>query len=279
MPHTTRSTVACEPAGCSPLHRGVFMVGHGSLTQRGRWMGAVLAAGEGAALSHRPAARLHELIAWSPGRPAVSVPVPSGGPDARASRCTGLQPIEPELVDGIPCTPVAQGRSSTWPRSAAAGRWRSSSRRRWSARSSISPRSDSVLDSDRAAARMCGCSARSSLTSSPARRRPAADWRRRCSRYAAEPGSLIPWSTITSPLLDGTLVEVDFHWPEPRVSSSKLIPTATTPPTPRDAAIVTRTARSSSLAGRPPLPRGGSRRASGPHVAELLTRLRTSSGS
>ncbi len=40
------------------LHRGVYAVGHRVLTQRGRWMAAVLAAGPGAVLSHRSAAAL-----------------------------------------------------------------------------------------------------------------------------------------------------------------------------------------------------------------------------
>lgn len=38
-----------------PLHRGVYAVGHLVLSLHGRWMAAVLAHGEGAALSHRSA--------------------------------------------------------------------------------------------------------------------------------------------------------------------------------------------------------------------------------
>lgn len=34
-------------------HRRVYAVGHDGLTQRGRWMAAVLAGGAGAVLSHR----------------------------------------------------------------------------------------------------------------------------------------------------------------------------------------------------------------------------------
>ena len=41
-----------------PLHRGVYTVGHRMITQRGRWMAAVLASGSGAVLSHRSAAAL-----------------------------------------------------------------------------------------------------------------------------------------------------------------------------------------------------------------------------
>jgi very-short-patch-repair endonuclease len=40
------------------IHRGVYAVGHPGLGREGRWMGAVLACGDGAALSHRSAAAL-----------------------------------------------------------------------------------------------------------------------------------------------------------------------------------------------------------------------------
>src|SRR5437868_6087733 len=39
-------------------HRAVYALGHRVLTQHGRWMAAVLAAGDGAVLSHRSAAAL-----------------------------------------------------------------------------------------------------------------------------------------------------------------------------------------------------------------------------
>src|SRR5438132_7447563 len=44
------------------LYLGVYAVGHRSLAQRGRWMAAVLAMGEGAVLSHRSAAALWRLL-------------------------------------------------------------------------------------------------------------------------------------------------------------------------------------------------------------------------
>lgn len=89
------------------VHRGVYMVGHGALSQRAWWMAAVLACGEGAALSHRCATRHHELIAWHPGRPAVSVPA------QRRSRPPGIavhriQHLEPVVVEAIPVTSVAR---------------------------------------------------------------------------------------------------------------------------------------------------------------------------
>jgi len=43
------------------LHRGVYAVGHAQLRLEGRWLAAVLAAGPGAALSHRSAAALHGI--------------------------------------------------------------------------------------------------------------------------------------------------------------------------------------------------------------------------
>jgi len=43
------------------LHREVFAVGHTHVNQRGRWLAAVLACGEGALLSHRSAATLWGL--------------------------------------------------------------------------------------------------------------------------------------------------------------------------------------------------------------------------
>jgi predicted transcriptional regulator of viral defense system len=44
------------------IHRGVYAVGHRRLTQRGRWMAAVLAGGKAAVLSHRSAAALWEIL-------------------------------------------------------------------------------------------------------------------------------------------------------------------------------------------------------------------------
>jgi hypothetical protein len=43
------------------LHRGVYAVGHRRLARRGHWMGAVLACGHGAVLSHRSAAALWSI--------------------------------------------------------------------------------------------------------------------------------------------------------------------------------------------------------------------------
>src|SRR5690349_2963970 len=52
------------------IHHGVYAVGRPELTQRGRWMAAVLACGEGAALSHGSAAAL-----WQIRRPGATIDV------------------------------------------------------------------------------------------------------------------------------------------------------------------------------------------------------------
>src|SRR3712207_30593 len=43
----------CAAGSLHPVHRGVYVVGYPGLTQRGKWMAAVLAGGPGALLSHR----------------------------------------------------------------------------------------------------------------------------------------------------------------------------------------------------------------------------------
>lgn len=44
------------------VHRGVYAVGHTLLGREGRWMAAVLACGESAALSHGPAGQLYGFV-------------------------------------------------------------------------------------------------------------------------------------------------------------------------------------------------------------------------
>ena len=67
------------------LRRSVHVVGHRRLTPRGHALAAVLAAGPGAALSHRGAAWLHESGPLPRGRWDVTAPLP--GP-AKATRST-----------------------------------------------------------------------------------------------------------------------------------------------------------------------------------------------
>lgn len=58
------------------LHRGVYAVGHLGLSEKGRWMAAVLACGPDAVLSHTSAAALWQLL---PQRGFVHVTVPGDG--------------------------------------------------------------------------------------------------------------------------------------------------------------------------------------------------------
>jgi hypothetical protein len=68
------------------LHRGVYAVGHRSLSWRGRWLAAVLAAGDGAVLSHTSAAALWEYL--RPIRGPVHVTLPAA---VRRKSRPGLQ--------------------------------------------------------------------------------------------------------------------------------------------------------------------------------------------
>jgi very-short-patch-repair endonuclease len=77
---------AVEAGRLHRLHRGVYAVGHRSLSWRGRWLAAVLAAGDGAVLSHRSAAALWEYL--RPTRGPVHVTVPAA---VRRTSRAGLQ--------------------------------------------------------------------------------------------------------------------------------------------------------------------------------------------
>jgi hypothetical protein len=59
------------------VHRGVYAVGHPRLTQKGRWMAAVLAYGIGAAVSHRSAAALWGLRPDNRPKTDLTLPRPS----------------------------------------------------------------------------------------------------------------------------------------------------------------------------------------------------------
>jgi putative AbiEi antitoxin of type IV toxin-antitoxin system/uncharacterized protein DUF559 len=75
------------------IHRGVYAVGHKGLSWHGRWMAAVLACGEGAALSHGSAASLWGLLKPIEGPIHVSIPSTSGRKARRGihiHRCPSL---------------------------------------------------------------------------------------------------------------------------------------------------------------------------------------------
>lgn len=61
------------------LYRGVYVVGRPELTREARWIAAVLAAPDGAALAHVSAAVAHQLLQYESGRPHVIVPATSSG--------------------------------------------------------------------------------------------------------------------------------------------------------------------------------------------------------
>ena len=91
-----------------PIFRGVYAVGHAALSQRGRFLAAVLAVGDGTALSHRAAAVLWQLWRWEGG--AIDVRAPTQRrprPGIRVHRGR----IEPEDITrrhGIPVTTPAR---------------------------------------------------------------------------------------------------------------------------------------------------------------------------
>ena len=91
-----------------PLHRGVYAVGHRSLTRHGSWLAAVLAAGPGAVLSHREAAALHSLRPSN--RPAVDVTVAAQRrvPGLQVHRVRALDAMDLTVVDGIAVTSLAR---------------------------------------------------------------------------------------------------------------------------------------------------------------------------
>ena len=87
------------------VYRGVYAVGHAHLLPRARWKAATLSAGPGAALSHRSAAALHDLMPSPSGPVEVSVVTSAGRRrrDLVIHRVIGLEIVE---VDHIPTTTV-----------------------------------------------------------------------------------------------------------------------------------------------------------------------------
>jgi very-short-patch-repair endonuclease len=95
----------------TPIHRGVYAVGHRKLTLKGVWMAAVLACGPGAGLSHRAALALWDLVRSESGLIDVTVPGRTGrrGPrGVRVHRSKLLQESDVTDVDGIPVTSLAR---------------------------------------------------------------------------------------------------------------------------------------------------------------------------
>jgi very-short-patch-repair endonuclease len=90
------------------IHRGVYAVGHRLLTKKGRWMAAVLACGVGAALSHRAAGQLLEIIPLGDGLPEVTRPKGWRSQSGIVQHRSPLSPDEVEVVEGIPVTGLSR---------------------------------------------------------------------------------------------------------------------------------------------------------------------------
>jgi hypothetical protein len=86
-------SVRLERGQLHELHRGVYVVGFRRISTKGRWMGAVLACGPGAVLSHRSAARLWRLI------PPRAEPVDVAAPNRQVRR-EGIEAHRCQLRDG-----------------------------------------------------------------------------------------------------------------------------------------------------------------------------------
>jgi very-short-patch-repair endonuclease len=93
------------------LHRGVYAVGHRSISWRGRWLAAVLAAGDGAVLSHTSAAALWEFLRPIQGPTHVTVAAAvrrSQRPGIRIHRSRTLTPGDVTCRHGIAVTTPAR---------------------------------------------------------------------------------------------------------------------------------------------------------------------------
>jgi very-short-patch-repair endonuclease len=101
-----------------PIYRGVYAVGRAELTQRGNWMAAVLACGDGAALSHDSAAVLWGL-AKAPTTP-IHVSVLSQSRSRNGIVVHRRRALHTTTRDGIRVTTPAQTLidvAPSWPRS------------------------------------------------------------------------------------------------------------------------------------------------------------------
>jgi very-short-patch-repair endonuclease len=93
------------------IHREVYAVGHSRVSRNGRWLGAVLAYGDFALLSHQTAAALWELA--KPGSAPIDVSAPAGRQGLRRRQGIWihrgkLHPEDRAERAGIPVTSVAR---------------------------------------------------------------------------------------------------------------------------------------------------------------------------
>ncbi|HTT95029.1 MAG TPA: type IV toxin-antitoxin system AbiEi family antitoxin domain-containing protein [Solirubrobacterales bacterium] len=80
------------------LHRGVYAVGHLSLSWRGRWLAAVLALGDGAVLSHASAAALWRFLRPMPGAIHVTLATQAGRARRRGIQVHRSRTLSPSHV-------------------------------------------------------------------------------------------------------------------------------------------------------------------------------------
>ena len=99
----------CATGRLHRIHTGVYsLVPRELLPREGLYMAAVLACGPGAVLSHRSAARLHELRPWGHTKIEVTIPTRStrSHPGVAVHRSTTLTDKDVTHVNNIPCTTV-----------------------------------------------------------------------------------------------------------------------------------------------------------------------------
>jgi very-short-patch-repair endonuclease len=89
------------------LFRGVYALGHAKLSQRSRWMAAVLAGGPDAVLSHRSAAPLWGLMRARGTQIEVSAQYARGRPGIAVHQ-SRMGRADRTVRDGIPVTTVAR---------------------------------------------------------------------------------------------------------------------------------------------------------------------------
>ena len=93
------------------LHRGVYAVGHAAVSFEGRCLAAVLAVGDGAALSHRSAAELWGIVPRAKGPIHVTMPSTSGcrsRPGLIIHRSRTLAPECTAFIAGVRTTTPAR---------------------------------------------------------------------------------------------------------------------------------------------------------------------------
>jgi very-short-patch-repair endonuclease/predicted transcriptional regulator of viral defense system len=88
------------------LHRGVFAVGHRAISVKGKWMGAALASGPGAVLSHSTAAALWQIRDPRSGPVHVTIGKKSGSTASIRRHYSLLPDDETTTVESIPVTTI-----------------------------------------------------------------------------------------------------------------------------------------------------------------------------